>query len=125
MHHPMALPCRSMSRKHRPICASRISSHCQERHWAASFDYLVGGVQEFVRYAEAERLGGLEVDCELERGRLLDWQLGWIGLVENFVDVDAQSPVSRRDTRAVRHKTAGLDDLLLRNKVGRHAVSAN
>ena len=47
----------------------------------SSLDHLIGGVQEFVRDAEAERLGGLEVDRELERRRLLDRQLGWIGAV--------------------------------------------
>ena len=44
----------------------------------------------------------------------LDRQLGRIGAVKNFVDVDGQAPVSGRYARTVRHKAAGLDDLLLR-----------
>jgi hypothetical protein len=47
----------------------------------SSLDHLIGGVQEFVWDAEAERLGGLKVDRELERRRLLDRQLGRIGAV--------------------------------------------
>jgi hypothetical protein len=56
--------------------SASIASSCR-----SSLDHLIGGVQEFVRDAEAERLGGLEVDRELERRRLLERQLGWIGAV--------------------------------------------
>ena len=36
------------------------------------FDHLVGGGQQRYRDGEAEHLGGLEVDDELELGRLLE-----------------------------------------------------
>jgi len=39
---------------------------------AFSFDHLVSGHEEFVRYAQPERLGGLEIDDQLEFCRLLD-----------------------------------------------------
>jgi hypothetical protein len=29
---------------------------------------------------EAKRLGRLEIDDQLELGRLLDWKIGWLGL---------------------------------------------
>ena len=64
-----------------------VSLHCRKLRSGpmsdirSSLDHLIGGVQEFVRDAEAERLGGLEVDRELERRGLLDRQLGWIGAV--------------------------------------------
>jgi hypothetical protein len=36
------------------------------------FDDVVGEHEEFIRNAEAERLGSLEIDNEIEFGRLLD-----------------------------------------------------
>ena len=40
-------------------------------------------------HVEAEHLGGLEVDHQLEFGRLLDWQIGRLLAIQNAVDVDA------------------------------------
>jgi len=48
----------------------RLMGSPHERHCGVSFDYLVGGGDEFVRNVEAEHLGGLEVDHQLELGRL-------------------------------------------------------
>ena len=42
---------------------------------ATSFDDLVGAGEERLRDGEAERLGGLQVDHQLEFGRLLDRQV--------------------------------------------------
>ena len=39
------------------------------------FDHLVGAQVERRRESEAERLGGLEVDYQLELDRGLDWKL--------------------------------------------------
>ena len=52
-------------------------------------DHLVGGGQQRFRDGKAERLGGLEVDDEFDFGRLLDWQIGWLGPLENLAGVDA------------------------------------
>jgi hypothetical protein len=41
------------------------------------FDHLVDLRQQHLRHGDAERLGGLEVDDELEPRRLLDRQIGW------------------------------------------------
>ena len=40
------------------------------------FDHLVGGHLHDQRRREAERLGGLEIDDQLEFGRLDYWKIG-------------------------------------------------
>ena len=42
--------------------------------------------RERERHVEAERLGGLEVDHQLEFGRLLDWQIGRLGTLQNLIN---------------------------------------
>jgi hypothetical protein len=41
-----------------------------------SFDDLVGAGEDRWRDGEAERLRSLEINDQLEFGRLLDWQIG-------------------------------------------------
>jgi hypothetical protein len=49
-----------------------MSQRCQDRTWALLFNCFVGAREHFGRNFEAERLGGLEIDDQLEPGRLLD-----------------------------------------------------
>jgi hypothetical protein len=43
------------------------------------FDHLVGEYEQVMRNSEAECMGGLEVDNEIEFGRLLDRDIGRLG----------------------------------------------
>jgi hypothetical protein len=59
---------------------------CQQQTSAALFDHLVSG-RERRRHGEAERLGGLEVDYQLEFGRLLHGEIGRLRALKNLVGV--------------------------------------
>ena len=51
---------------------------------ASLFNHHVGARKQRRRYGEAERPGGLEIDHELEFGRLLDRQIGRLVTPENL-----------------------------------------
>jgi hypothetical protein len=38
--------------------------------WRTYFDRLVGGDEQLIGHGEAERLGGLEIDCKFELCRI-------------------------------------------------------
>ena len=64
------------------IAPQRMSAMCQKRTYAVQqtvslFDYVVSELSELHRHIQAERLGGLEVDYQLELGGRLNWQLAW------------------------------------------------
>ena len=65
------------------------------------------------RHVEAERLGGLEIDDQLELGRLLHRQVGWLLALEDAIDIGrphagscrlrrSRSPLVRRPRRITR-----------------------
>ena len=51
------------------------------------FDQLVGAQEEGLRDRQPERLGGLEIDDQLELRRLLDRKIGRLGTLQDSVDV--------------------------------------
>jgi hypothetical protein len=54
---------------------------------ATLFDHVVGAGEQRGRHREAERLGGGQVDHEIELGRLLDRDIGRLGPAQNLVDI--------------------------------------
>ena len=56
----------------------------------ASFDHLVGAGEKHWRHGKAECTRGLEVDDELEFGRLLDRQVSGLRTLEDAARIDAK-----------------------------------
>src|ERR1700682_1891991 len=71
-----------------------------------SFDHLVCAAKQRQRESEAERLGGLQVDDQLDLHRLLDWEIGRLFAFENPARVDAHFAIGIPQTGSVAHKTA-------------------
>ena len=79
------------------------------------FDDLIRPRQHLGRNRQADLLGGLEVDDELELRRLLDRQVSGLCTLQDLVHVDRSAPViSFSFVGRIGHENAGLDinDLL-------------
>ena len=62
---------------------------------------------------EAERLGGLEVDHQLELGWLQNRKIGRFLALEDSPGVSSGLPIAFGNVRSVAHQTAGLSELAL------------
>src|SRR6266545_5058554 len=70
-------------------------------------EHLVGAAEQRERHGEAQRPGGLEVDEQLDLGRLLHRQVGRLVALENPAAVDTDLTVRVRQTAAIAHQAAG------------------
>jgi hypothetical protein len=59
-----------------------------------------------LRHGDAKRLGGLEIDDQLERSRLLHWQVGRLLPVEDLSGVNADLAIGIRDARSIADQAA-------------------
>ena len=73
---------------------------------ASLFDRLVGGCEQRGRNVEAERFRGLEIDRELVFDRLLNRQIGWLGALEDAVDVPCCLAELFREISAISDQAA-------------------
>src|SRR5262249_9391235 len=55
---------------------------------SALFDHLIRPQQQRLRDRQAKRLGRLQINHQLELGRLLDGQVGGLGALEDLIDID-------------------------------------
>src|SRR5262245_22449997 len=77
---------------------------------SCSFDHLICDRHHSRRNRQAERLGSLEVDHELELGRLYHRQICDLCAVENTPDIDAHLKHVLGAHGRVAHQTAGSDE---------------
>src|SRR5215831_16564760 len=88
-----------------PLYPSKQTSRVRRRMSAlcASLDHLVGAGEQRRRHLEAERLGGGQVNDEIELGRLLDRDVGRPRPTKNLIDKIRRAPERFRQVWSVGH----------------------
>src|SRR3954463_11856651 len=88
------------------------------------FDHRVGALQEEHRDFEAERLGGLEIDHELELDRNLNRQLARFCSLEKAISIHCRAAEIIKLIVPIRKQTAEFGKKAVRIN-GRHAVAGS
>ena len=93
----------------RPRRRQELGFACSGRLSSASLDHLIGAGEKRGRDGEAERLGGREIDDELEPRWLLDRHLGGRGALEDAIHITraALKKASEARTEASAPRTSG------------------
>src|SRR6516162_623138 len=76
-------------------------------------NHLLGTREQVGRNFEAQCLCSLEVDDQFEFGRLLDWQIHWLGALEKLVHEASGASVGVRKRRSVAHQASRLGVLVM------------
>src|SRR5438876_11313237 len=72
-----------------------------------SLDHFIRPPEQRDREGEAERLGGLHVDDQLDARGLLHWQVGRLFALEDAAGVGADQAELLRIATAIAHQSAG------------------
>jgi hypothetical protein len=83
------------------------------------FDHLIGNVQQTKWHSEPKRFGGLEIDDQLEPGRLQDRQVGRLLAFEDSADIGADLRIDLPGNDSVAVKPPAAVKLLPTEIVGR------
>src|SRR5580704_2833251 len=81
---------------------------------ASLFDHIVGDGEHPWRHLDAERSRRLQVDDELEFGRLQHRQVRGLGALEDAAGIDADLMKRVREVGSIAHKPAGFDNITVR-----------
>src|SRR5262249_54089270 len=76
-----------------------------------SLDYLVSTQQKRLWNRQAERLGGCNVDDEIELRRLLDRDVARLRATQNLIDITSGAPEKVQKVRSIGHQTSRFDPL--------------
>ena len=58
-----------------------------DRYAPRLLDHLIGTGEQQLRHCQIQRLGGFQIDDQLERRRLLEWELGGVFAFQNPINV--------------------------------------
>src|SRR6266481_7274146 len=77
-------------------------------------DHLICPRQHVWRYGQADLLSRLQVDHQLKLRPLLDWKIGGLSALENFVDKGRRAAKQVPNARAVKHEATSVHIVALR-----------
>ena len=92
-------------------CRSQCPSGSSQLGGNRSFDDLVGANENRWRHSEAERVGGLQINHQLNFGRLLNRQIGRSFSLQNLPRVNAGLVIDRYEVNSIADQAAGRYEL--------------
>ena|SRR5271163_1967820 len=95
-------------------------AHSSSSH---SFDHFIGAREEIRRDREPQRLGRLEVDHQLEFGRLLDRKIGRLRPLKDHIHVPRGAPVEIGTDYVIGYQATSIADLYRIRVHGRQSMA--